>query len=521
MPARESHPGDAVPIDVHAARGEALHGLTILVQRKLVHLDERGLLRTLARNEPQNGPRIAEGGAPDRPVRRRRNGVEPGGDPLVPARVDRLVRLDVRVADPVAVRIEDERRPALGRLRVAGLQERSRIEPPDYLAAAARPERVVVVHGEHEVMRAEAGADRGVLVRAWIVHAEMPASILDRELSRRRVIRALAAEVGVLPWAHGRGDPHSALVVDHRIVSVRAAVPDGLVSEVRRGRGHVQTRRDGRSGVEQRQRYLRGRMRARIQDGDVIRAQLQRSVDGTVRVHGRITTISRDDVVQIRRGIGPVPDRDDHVTLDALRPRRRGRHRPRLDPVGPVREHLERAARPELRDAAHHLVAGLPREDATLPRLHRGIELAEARGKLSRADGAELVARCARPRLHSAQPIRLCGDVRGDPVSVRSRPREVFTRRHLDEREPRPRGVVVGGGTLVRRWNGGQVDGASRRRLHLLGVDQAVAPDPYIVLGVRKVRHEVASLVVGHDDPRKGRGQIARLRDHPDARLGS
>ena len=58
--------------------------------------------------------------------------------------------------------------------------------------------------------------------------------------------------------------------------------------------------------------------------------------------------------------IGPVPFCDDDVPLDALRPRRRGRHFARRDPIGPVREHRQRALATELTvEATGHPCAGL------------------------------------------------------------------------------------------------------------------------------------------------------------------
>ena len=108
-------------------------------------------------------------GAPDRAVdRARHHGVEARVDALVLGRIDRLVRLDVGVALAVAVGVEDERRPALRLRGVAGLVEHLRVEPADHRAAAARPQRVVRVVAELQVVRREAGVDERVLLRLRI-----------------------------------------------------------------------------------------------------------------------------------------------------------------------------------------------------------------------------------------------------------------------------------------------------------------------------------------------------------------
>ena len=85
------------------------------------------------------------------------------------------VRLDVVVALAVAVRVEDQRRPPLRLLLVAGLVEQLRVQPAHHRPAAARPQRVVRVLGEHEMVRAEAGADVRELLRLRVVHREVAA----------------------------------------------------------------------------------------------------------------------------------------------------------------------------------------------------------------------------------------------------------------------------------------------------------------------------------------------------------
>src|SRR5690606_10854258 len=99
-----------------------------------------------------------------------------------------------------------------------------------------RPERVVRVLGELQVMRREAGVDERVFAALGLVNGEVPARALGREELRGRVIGAgLAERRLILRRADRSGVPDPALVVEHRIVGVRAAVPDRLVAPVRGG----------------------------------------------------------------------------------------------------------------------------------------------------------------------------------------------------------------------------------------------------------------------------------------------
>src|SRR5579864_1425727 len=83
-------------------------------------------------------------------------------DPLILGRVDRLVGFDVIVALAIAVRVQDERRPALRLGGVAGLVKRPGVHPPDDWTAATDPQRVVIVITELEMMSPEAGVDESI-----------------------------------------------------------------------------------------------------------------------------------------------------------------------------------------------------------------------------------------------------------------------------------------------------------------------------------------------------------------------
>src|SRR5688572_7962361 len=121
MSARRPDPDDAFAIDVHAARRIGGHRLAIF-HRQLVVLRQRRLRWIRARNEARDGAREARHRAPDRTVNRTwSHAVVWRADPFVLGGIDRLIRLHVRVALAVAVRVEDERRPSLRLLLVTGL----------------------------------------------------------------------------------------------------------------------------------------------------------------------------------------------------------------------------------------------------------------------------------------------------------------------------------------------------------------------------------------------------------------
>ena len=223
--AGERRPVDAVAIDVAAARREPFDRRAV-AQRQLVHLGERGFRRIRSRIQADDRARKPELRAPHRSVGRRRHRIEGSAVPLVLRRIDRLRSPRRTRRASVAVRVHDERRPALRLRSRPGLVEHLAVQPADDLTAAARPQRVIRVLGEHQVVRAEAGADVRELPRLRVVHREMPGRAIDRRELRRRMGRSGLAVVRVVERPDRRGDPHAALFVEHRVVDVVLARPD-------------------------------------------------------------------------------------------------------------------------------------------------------------------------------------------------------------------------------------------------------------------------------------------------------
>ena len=140
--------------------------------------------------------------------------------------------------------------------------------------------------------------------------------------------------------------------------------------------------------------------RVGIDGRHVVGALFERAVDGPVGIHGWIALVRRNLIVRVDLRIGPVPHRDDHVPLSALRTRRRGgRQLAGGDSIGPVRIHRQGARAADLGEAVAHPAAGLPCLNAFIPRL-RGrlgglVGRQEARASpFRRADDSRCSRRC-------------------------------------------------------------------------------------------------------------------------------
>jgi hypothetical protein len=69
---------------------------------------------------------------------------------------------------------------------------------------------------------------------------------------------------------------------------------------------------------------------------------------------------------------------------------------------------------------------------------------------------------------------------------------------------------------LAHRRRGGQIEPLAGLGAHLRRVDQTVAAHPDAVIGLRQVRHQIAALIVGHDDAPEPCRQLGGLDDDPD-----
>ena len=275
-------------------------------------------------------------------------------------------------------------------------------------------------------------------------------------------------------------------------------------------------------GITHRERDPARRVAHRIQHRQVVGAQLERAVDRAVGVERGVAAIGRDLVVQVRLRIGPVPFGDDHVALDALGARRRGRDGTGGDPIGPVGEHRQRALGAELAQGADHRASGLTRLEPPQPRRAGRLERPQSLGDLPRPPAAQLMTRPAAARLENPDPLGLTPHVgRRAAVPVGPRWPELVLCRHADQGKPVAGRVIVRGRPRVGRHDRGEIErpaggGAQRRRVH-----QPVPPHPHAIAGLGEVGQQVAPLVVRDDDLDELGSELARLRDYPHARFGS
>ena len=353
-----------------------------------------------------------------------------------------------------------------------------------------------------------------------VVHLQVPARARQRKQLRGGMRRALLTEGGILGRPHRRGQPQASPLVEHRVVHVVLAGPDRFFTEVRGGRRHLRRGRR-RARVAHVKRNLADGVRLRIEHRDVVGAQLERAVQQTVRIDRRLAAIRRHHVVQVRLRIRPIPHRDHDVALDALRPWRRRRHFAAVDAIGPIGEEQQRALLAHIVDAVQHLRAGLARGEPALPRMLQRRERAELLRDLARAFRAQLMARRAAAGLDHPQPLGLALDVRIDAVALRAGAGKFAGFRNAEQRQPLAGGVILRGRVIVGRNHRRQVQRLARRGHRAFRINQAIPAHEDRVIRLRQIGQQVASLVVGDDDPDEGRWELFRLRDHPDAGFGA
>ena len=255
-----------------------------------------------------------------------------------------------------------------------------------------------------------------------------------------------------------------------------------------------------------------------IEDGHVVRTQLERTVEQTFRVHRRIAAIGRDNVVQVRLGIGPVPPGDDDVALEALRPRRGRRQLAGL--MRSVQSARRRETARGRSGSSHGIISHRPG-----PRRAAVPTPASSTRRSPSAAGISRVALLP-SWWHARQVPFFTGRshsgwlrMSGDAVARRPGAGEVARRRRLHQREPVAGGVVV----AAARAFGAMV--ALRFRVlpgvavHLRRVDEPVATHPHAVVRRRQVREQIPAAIVGDDDLRELRRQIAASPRSPRRRL--
>ena len=235
----------------------------------------------------------------------------------------------------------------------------------------------------------------------------------------------------------------------------------------------------------------------------------------------RIALVGRDLVVHHRHRVAPAPLRQDDVAFLSLRTRRRRRHFAGRDAVGPVGEQAESAPAPHAVQSAAHARSAPPDLHPVLPGVQGGVEVVQVQHRhLAGRHVAHLVAELAAV-LQPIDPLGLMPHALADAVAVRPGAGELALGRHLQQRVPVAGRVDAR--RLLRRGRRCHREGqlvAGPRRL-LLRVGQAVAAHPYVVAGVRQIRHQEPPVVAGDDDLAERGLEVIGLGDDPDARLAA
>ena len=245
-----------------------------------------------------------------------------------------------------------------------------------------------------------------------------------------------------------------------------------------------------------------------IEDRHEIRAVLGRAIDLAVCIHPRIAPIRGDRVMQIGRGAAPVPERDNGIALDPLRPLRLGeRQLAGGDAIGPVAEQLERALRVEAAYIAGHEHLGTARHQTALPGLRRILELTELLRDGPHSRRAERMAGLTGTGFDDVEPFSLALDLRQ---------RKLVLSRHVQHGEPVDGRINLRRSGRIGRRNRCEIDDLARLSARLGQIDETVTANPDVVVRLGKIRDQVTPLIIGHDDLGELCGKIGRLRDHPD-----
>src|SRR5437870_3188898 len=137
-------------------------------------------------------------------------------------------------------------------------------------------------------MGAKTGVNERELLGSWIVHGELPPAALKGKQDRRRMGRPFLAEGWVVAWTNSGGDPHSSFFIEHWIVHVGAAIPNGFVSPIRRRNSRLVVCARWSLWIAHSQFDLTRRGPNWIQHRQVIHAEFCGPIDWTIGIQRRI-----------------------------------------------------------------------------------------------------------------------------------------------------------------------------------------------------------------------------------------
>src|SRR5581483_924888 len=110
----------------------------------------------------------------------------------------------------------------------------SRLWPWLLRPSGAGPQRVVGVVRKIEMLRAEARVNQRKFAGFWIVHRELPARLIQRRHLRGRKTGTSFAVVRVRSRTDPRSEPHAPALIENRVMNCGVAIPDLLVTPIRR-----------------------------------------------------------------------------------------------------------------------------------------------------------------------------------------------------------------------------------------------------------------------------------------------
>ena len=249
-----------------------------------------------------------------------------------------------------------------------------------------------------------------------------------------------------------------------------------------------------------------------------------RGVDGAAGVDAGVVLVGRHEIVHEGLVAADVPEGEDEVALDPLRPRRRRRQLSRRDALRPVGVHVERRVHALNPEHVVHLVAAHSGAQPPLPGFLVGGEL--RLGLEHMIDGAglaasELVAEVA-VRLQRVEPVGLGQHAGSHAVAVVAGTGEEALVRRRHQGQPVIAGIDLRGFLRSRGVGCLERDRIGRGpHLERLGVDEPIPPHPHGVARIGQFRQHEPAVVVGDDDLHELRRQVFRLGDHPDAGFGA
>jgi hypothetical protein len=241
-------------------------------------------------------------------------------------------------------------------------------------------------------------------------------------------------------------------------------------------------------------------------------------------VHGRVVPVGGDLIVHERVVVSHVPERHDHIPLDASRPRGRRRHFTVGDAIGPIRQDAERARGPHRAQRPVHGSAANAALQTPVPGFRRCldgriclVDVVQRAGELI----PELVTEVA-SRLERVDPV-VPGQHRWtESIALHAGAGKRRGGRRRHERQPVVAGIDPGGLAWCGRRRHPQRHGTCARLQSRPGrVHQPVAPDPDAVARRRQFRDDEPPLVVGDDDLDELSRELVCFSDDPDSGLGT